>query len=122
MSTETTTSTAKMIVQGLTSAAFFAAGGMKLAGGMAEEFECFGYPQWFRVAVASGEVAAAAGLAAGLLGERRFERPAGALLAGTMAGAVYTHLVRVDDGPAQAAAPLVLGGLSAWVAAGEEPA
>lgn len=111
--------TVKNIAQGLTSAAFFTAGGMKLAGGMADEFERFGYPQWFRVAVASGEVAAASGLAAGLLGDRRFERAAGTLLASTMAGAVYTHLVHVDDSPAQAAAPLVLGGLSAWIATGE---
>jgi hypothetical protein len=111
--------TARTIAQGLTSAAFFAAGGMKLADGMADEFERFGYPQWFRMAVASGEVAAATGLAAGLLGERRFERPAGALLAATMAGAAYTHLVRTDDGLAQAAAPLTLGSLSAWIAAGE---
>ena len=110
-------STARSIAQGLTSAAFFAAGGMKLAGGMKGEFERFGYPQWFRVAVASGEVTAAVGLAAGLLGDRRFERPAGALLASTMAGAVFTHLVRAGDGPAQAAPPLVLGGLSAWIAA-----
>ena len=88
-------STARSIAQGLTSAAFFAAGGMKLAGGMKGEFERFGYPQWFRVAVASGEVAAAAGLA----------------------GAVYTHLVRAGDGPAPATPPLVLGGLSAWIAA-----
>lgn len=112
-------STARSIAQGLTSAAFFGAGGMKLAGGMADDFERFGYPQWFRIAVAAGEVAAATGLAAGLLGKRRWERPAGALLVGTMAGAVYTHLVRVDDGPAQAAPPLVLGGLAAWIAASE---
>lgn len=109
--------TARSIAQGLTSAAFFAAGGVKLVGGMAGDFERFGYPQWFRVAVASGEVMAAAGLAAGLLGARRFERPAGGFLASTMAGAVYTHLVRADDDPSQAVPPLVLGALSAWVAA-----
>lgn len=110
--------TVKNIAQGLTSAAFFTAGGMKLAGGMADEFERFGYPQWFRVAVASGEVAAASGLAAGLLGDRRFERAAGTLLASTMAGAVYTHL-SAGDGPGAATPPLVLGSLSAWIATGE---
>ena len=107
----------RSIAQGFTSAAFFAAGGMKLAGGMTDEFERFDYPQWFRVAVGVGEVAGATGLAAGLLGERRFERPASMLLAGGMAGALYTHLVRVDDGPADVAAPVVLGGLAAWLAA-----
>lgn len=110
-------STARSIAQGLTSAAFFAAGGMKLAGGMADDFERFGYPQWLRVAVATGEVVAAAGLAAGLLGDRRFERASGTLLAGTMAGAAFTHLARAGDTPAEAAPSLVLGGLSAWIAA-----
>lgn len=110
---------ARQIAQGLTSAAFFASGGAKLAGGLVEDFERFGYPQWFRIAVGVGEVAAAAGLAAGLLGDQRYERPAGALLAATMAGAVHAHLVRGGDDPTQAVAPLVLGGLSAWVAASE---
>ncbi len=105
----------KGIAQGLLGAAFFGAGGMKLAGGMKGEFERFGYPQWLRVAVGLAETAGAAGMLAGLR-TPRWAKPSGAVLSGVMAGALWTHLVRAKDPPTHALPALALLGLSAWVA------
>jgi uncharacterized membrane protein YphA (DoxX/SURF4 family) len=89
------------------------AGGTKLAGTNehVESFERWGYPQWFRVLTGAVEVTGGFGL---LLGRSRprLATLGGTLVAGTMLGALYTHLLRVRDPPAVAARPGVLFGIA----------
>ena len=107
--------TAAKISQVLLVPAFLGAGGQKLAGTdqMVEEFDRYGYPQWFRVFTGTVEVTGAAGMFAGLF------RPAivpfaGLLLASTMVGALFTH-IRLGDPAKNMAPPAVLLALSAAV-------
>lgn len=93
-----------------------ASGSAKLAGLADEQFEKWDFPMWFCRTAGGIEVAAAAGLLAGLRDDRC--ALAGSLLAGgTMAGAVWTHLVRAKDPPAYALPAGILLGLSCWIAA-----
>jgi uncharacterized membrane protein YphA (DoxX/SURF4 family) len=81
------------------SAAFLVAGSAKLAGKMQEEFERFGYPAWFHNVIGVVETTAGTCLAAGLRpGSSEAITAAGSLLAcGTMAGAIWSHLMRGGD-------------------------
>lgn len=102
--------TAKLdVAQGLLGLVLIASGATKLLGmgTHAENFERWGYPQWFRVVTGGTETLAGLGVVAGL----RFPAatvPGGVLTSGTMLGAVYTHLLRVDDPPSNAALPGLL--------------
>lgn len=107
--------TATQTLLGLT---FLGSGGAKLAGvrQMKEMFEHFGYPPWFRIVTGLVEVTAGTSLLAGLRNSRW--AAAGSLLAcGTMAGALWTHLVRAGDPVAHAAPAGSLLALSSYVAA-----
>ena len=104
------------VMQGSLGAVFLGTGGAKLTGHMKGEFERFGYRPWFRIATGLVELTAGASLLAGLRDSRL--AAAGSLLAcGTMAGALWTHLVRAGDPPVNAAPAGVVLGLSCWVAA-----
>jgi hypothetical protein len=98
---------------------FLTAGGAKLAGQMQDAFDHFGYPPWFRILTGTVETTAATCLAAGLQSHGAVEfTAAGSLLAcGTMAGAVWSHLVRGGDPPSKAlpaATLLAASGFFAW--------
>ena len=110
-----TIGTATKVTEGIVGSLFIASGGMKLAGGMQDEFERFGYPSWFRAAAGAAEVAAGTGLLGGVRDPRL--AAAGARLAcGMMVGAIYTHVIRAGDPPLKAAPAGVLLGASAWLA------
>jgi hypothetical protein len=104
--------------QGVMSAAFLAAGSAKLAGKMQEEFDRFGYPAGFRNLIGVVETTAATCLAAGLRpGPHEAATAAGSLLAcGTMAGAVWSHLVRGGDPLWKALPAATLFAASGWTA------
>lgn len=97
-------STALLGMQGVLALAMVGAGGAKIAGieSQIEEFQRYGYPQWFRLATGGIELLAGVVLVAGL-----FVTPVlalgGSLLVATMVGAVVTH-VRMGD-PATDIAP-----------------
>lgn len=104
--------------QVLLGVAFLGAGGQKLAATdqMVEEFDRYGYPQWFRVFTGVVEVTGAAGMLAGLF--RPAVTPfAALLLATTMAGAVATH-VRLGDPVKNVVPPSALLAMSGAVLAG----
>src|SRR5262245_7742668 len=93
-------------------AVFLLAGVPKLIGaeGWLRHFATWGYPDWFRVAVGTTEVASAA-----LLLIPRVA-PVGALgVVVVMAGATYTHLFRAPDEAGRAMFTLVLLFLAAVV-------
>lgn len=106
------------IPQVLLGAAFLGAGGQKLAATdqMVEEFDRYGYPQWFRVFTGAVEVTGAAGMLAGLF-RPAFAPFAALLLSATMVGALFTH-VRLRDPAKNMVPPSVLLALSATVLAG----
>jgi hypothetical protein len=110
-----------LLCQGLLGLLYLFTGGAKLAGTeqMTDDFDRFGYSPGFRLFTGLLEVSGAGLLLAG------YEWP---MLAGwgallilvVMVGALATH-VRVGDGLAQMAPPVVLGLLAAWVAAAHWP-
>lgn len=110
--------TATKIAQGLLGAAFLGAGGQKLAGTdqMVEEFDRYGYPQWFRTFTGVVEITGAAGVLAGLF-RPALTAPAALLLAATMAGALATH-IRLGDPAKNLAPPSALLAMSVAVLAG----
>ena len=109
---------ATKIPQALLTPAFLGAGGQKLAGTdqMVEEFDRYGYPQWFRIFTGAVEVTGAAGLLVG------FFRPvitplAALLLTATMVGALATH-IRLGDPAKNMAPPAVLLAMATTVLVG----
>lgn len=110
-----TVGTAAKVAEGIVGSLFITSGGMKLAGGMQDEFERFGYPSWFRVAAGAAEVAAGTGLVGGVR-DPRFAAAGATVACGMMVGAVYTHLIRAGDPTLKAAPAGVLLGASAWLA------
>lgn len=103
---------ATKIPQVLLAPAFLGAGGQKLAatGQMVEEFDRYGYPQWFRVFTGAVEVTGGLGMVAGLF-RPALTVPAALLLSATMAGALATH-IRLGDPAKNMAPPAVLLTLS----------
>ena len=77
-----------------------------------EEFQRYGYPQWFRVVTGIIEIGGGVGLLVGLLWRPELRWAGGLLLSGVMAGAVATH-IRVGDPPSKTAVPAVLFALTA---------
>ncbi len=107
--------TATKIIQVLLGLSFLGAGGQKFAAAdqMVEDFDRFGYPQWFRVVTGGIEVGGALGMLVG------FFRPsitpfAGLLLAATMTGAVATH-IRIKDPAQNVLPPTVLLAMTTFV-------
>lgn len=79
-----------------------------------EDFQRFGYPQWFRIATGVVEIIAGIGLLGGLLWWPELAWGGGLLLSGVMIGAVMTH-IRTGDPPSKTVVPAVLFVLSAGV-------
>lgn len=77
-----------------------------------EEFQRYGYPQWFRVVTGILEIGGGIGLLVGLLWRPELWWAGGLLLSGVMAGAVATH-IRVGDPPSKTTVPAVLFALTA---------
>jgi putative oxidoreductase len=85
------------------------AGGAKVTHqeGQIEEFERYGYPQWFRVITGLIEMVAGVGLIVGIAWRPEAALFGGLVFSGTMIGAVATH-VRIDDPLQKIAAPATL--------------
>jgi uncharacterized membrane protein YphA (DoxX/SURF4 family) len=96
---------------GLLGGVFLLSGGTKLAGTeeQVEEFERYGYPQWFRTVTGALEASGGAGLVLGVASPLAGLVGAG-VTTGVMAGAVATHLLRVRD-PVEEAVPAAVLGL-----------
>ena len=96
-------------LQGIVAAAFFAAGGAKLAGApfMVQLFAQIGLGQWFRVATGVVEIIGAIALL-----YPRLASIGGLWLGGTMFFAVLTHLFVLHTSPTPA---IVLGLLNAVI-------
>ena len=106
---------ASTAIQSLLAFAFLVAGGMKLAGLKmhVDQFDEWGYPQWFRTVTGSVEVVGAVGLTVGIW-YPEVAIAAGIWLVGTMIGAAYTDLFRSSD-RTKVMAPALLLGLAAAV-------
>lgn len=93
------------VVSGLLAAAFFMAGGAKLAGAapLVENFERFGLPLWFLYVTGAIEVVGAA-----LLLVPRLAPFAALVLGGTMVGGIGAH-VSAGDPLSQSVPAVVLG-------------
>lgn len=103
------TSTAILGVQGLLGLVMAGMGGMKVAGAdqAVEDFERFGYPQWFRGLTGSLELLAAVGLFASFFTSPMVAMGASLVIVGVMVGALATH-VRAGDAAAMMAPPAVI--------------
>ena len=99
------------VLQVLTAIAFQAAGVAKLSGQpmMVETFEKVGVGQWFRYVTGAIEVVSAV-----LLLIPRLAAVGAALLAGTMAGAVLSHLLVLGGSPVAAFVLGCLAGIILW--------
>lgn len=105
---------AAAIVQVTLGLLFAFSGGSKVAGirMQVDNFNRYGYPQWFRVFTGVVELAGAAGMVAGLFAEE-VAVVAAVSLAVTMVGAAYTDLRK--SAPVTVIAPVALLGLCAAV-------
>ncbi|WP_114579191.1 DoxX family protein [Saliphagus sp. LR7] len=94
-----TIETAIPLVQGLLGFIMLAAGSAKLLGIdlVVEDFNRYGYPGWFRFVTGVIEVCGGLGLLVGLVFAPILTVFGGLLTVATMAGAILTHLFRVDD-------------------------
>lgn len=115
MNTTTIASSAAQILLGAT---FTKAGTDKLRGtdAMRADFDRFDYSPGFMRLVGTVEATAGTALLLGLVSPRA-ARFGSALLIPTMAGALYTHLVRAGDGPKDAAPAAVMLSLATGVLA-----
>lgn len=77
-----------------------------------EDFQRFGYPQWFRIVTGVVEIGAGVGLISGLLWRPELGWAGGLLLSSVMVGAVLTH-IRIGDSASKAAVPAILFVLTA---------
>ncbi len=102
------------ILQVLLAVVFVFAGGSKVAGIRmpVDNFNRYGYPQWFRVFTGLVELAGAAGMVVGLFAEEA-AIAAGIVLGAVMVGAAYTDLRKST--PVSVVAPVLLFGLCAAV-------
>lgn len=100
-------------VQGLLGLAMVGAGGAKLAGVefLIEEFERYGYPQWFRLVTGAIQVVAGLGLLMSLVAIPLLALGGGLLIAVTMTGGLLTH-VRIGDSLEEMVPAAILLGLA----------
>jgi putative oxidoreductase len=110
-------------LQGLLGLVGLLIGGVKVAGQEEQvaEFERFGYPQWFRIATGTIEIAAGTALVVGLLWLPALAPAGGVLLGIVMVGAVATHL-RIGDPASKWAAPALLFALATTLIVLQYPA
>lgn len=108
--------TVAAVIQILLAAVFLLSGGIKVIGVkmQVDNFNRYGYPQWFRVVTGLVELAGAAGMVAGLFADE-IAIAAAVVVAMTMLGAAYTDLRK--SAPVMVAPPIVLLGLSVAVVA-----
>lgn len=94
-----TIETAIPLVQGLLGLIMLAAGIAKLTDIdlVVEDFDRYGYPEWFRFVTGGIEIFGGLGLLVGLVFAPILAVLGGVLIVATMAGAILTHLFRVDD-------------------------
>ncbi|MFC4990567.1 DoxX family protein [Saliphagus infecundisoli] len=94
-----TIETALPLMQGLLGFIMLAAGSAKLFGIdlVVEDFDRYDYPEWFRFITGVIEVFGGLGLLVGLVFAPTLAVLGGLLTVATMAGAILTHLFRVDD-------------------------
>ncbi|MFC6616193.1 DoxX family protein [Halopenitus salinus] len=83
-----------------------------------DDFQRFGYPQWFRVATGIIEILSGIGLLAGLVWHPGLALVGGLLLSGVMVGAIITH-VHIGDPLSKTAVPAFLLALTAALLAGQ---
>ena len=107
-----TTTILLWVLQVVAAAAFVAAGSFKLTGNpmMVAIFEHIGVGQWFRFV--TGAIEVACGLALLIPAVAAF---GAAILAITMACAVFTHLAVIGGNPAPAIALMLITGTIAWL-------
>lgn len=105
------------IVQWILGVLFIMSGGLKVAGikMQVDNFNRYGYPQWFRVFTGVVEVAGAAALILGLFTSDAVTIAGAVVIGVTMVGAAYTDLRK--SAPVMVVAPIVLLGLSVAVVA-----
>lgn len=110
-------STALLGIKGLLGVAMVGAGGMKLAGAedLVEDFERYGYPQWFRALTGAIEVLAAVVLFASFFMSSSIELLGSVVVVVVMFGALVTH-VKVGDDVSDMIPPVVLLALALVVA------
>ncbi|MFC7079005.1 DoxX family protein [Halorussus caseinilyticus] len=101
--------TAVLGIKGLLGIAMLGAGGMKVAGAeqLVEDFDRFGYPQWFRSVTGGIEVVAGLALFASFVTTSTAALAAGLVVAAVMAGAVVTH-ARAGDATSEMVPPAAL--------------
>lgn len=94
-----TIETAIPLMQGLLGFIMLAAGSAKLLGIdlVVEDFGRYGYPEWFLIVTGVIEAFGGLGLLVGLVFAPTLAVLGGLLIIATMAGALLTHLFRVDD-------------------------
>lgn len=102
----TIVSTAMLGITGLLGFVMGATGVQKFTGAHAEEFDRYGYPQWFRLTTGALESLGGVGLLAGLVVEGTVALVGGGVVAVVLVGAIATH-VRVGD-PVSSLAPAVV--------------
>ncbi|HMO52867.1 MAG TPA: DoxX family protein [Tepidiformaceae bacterium] len=102
------------ILQILLAVVFLFAGGSKVAGirMQVDNFNRYGYPQWFRVFTGLVELAGAGGMVAGLFADEA-ATVAGIVLGSVMVGAAYTDLGK--SVPVMVVGPVVLLAVSVAV-------
>ncbi|WP_440008641.1 DoxX family protein [Halomicrococcus sp. SG-WS-1] len=109
---------ALLALQGLLGVAMVGAGGTKLVGTEThvEDFERFGYPQWFRVVTGSLEFLGALGLLVAFVTTDTFALAGGILVVVVLVGAIATHVKASDSLPEAlpATALLVLALVVTW--------
>lgn len=103
------TSTAVLGIKGLLGIAMVGVGGMKLAGAedLVEDFERYGYPQWFRALTGAIEVLAAIILFASFVMSSTAELVGSVTVVVVMLGALATH-IKVGDDASDMLPPVVL--------------
>jgi putative oxidoreductase len=101
--------TGLLVIQGLLGVAAIAAGGTKLMGAdmHVENFDRFGYPQWFRLVVGAVETLVGIALLAAFVVTDTLALTGAVAFGVVLLGAVATH-IRIGDEASDMAAPAIL--------------
>lgn len=95
------------VIQGILGLGFIMFGLSKFNSKMVEEFKRYRLPQWFRIITGIVELVGAGLLISGVWNANHAALGA-LILAGTMLGAILTHIVRVGDPVSKAFPSIVL--------------